>query len=75
MSRRSSRRKAVRRRKLPGPRPEHSFLIRREKRGYRVFVNGHSLFYRNKRELLADEPIMHLLGQGTLYQFERRHKG
>ncbi len=75
MSRHSSKRRAVRRREFPKARPEYGFLIKREKRGYHVFVNGHSLFYRNKRELLADEPVMHLLGQGTLYQFERRRKG
>jgi len=75
MPRHSSRHRAVRRRKLK-VRPGHNFVIKRDRSGhYRVFLSvDRSLFYRNKKELLADEPVMHLLGQGTLYQFERRQK-
>ena len=74
MPRHSSKRRAVRRRKL-NVRPELNFAILRDRSGhYRVSLGQRTLFYRNKKELLADEPVMHLLGQGTLYQFERRRK-
>jgi hypothetical protein len=51
--------------------------IRRDKNGhYRVFLPpDRFLFYRNKRELLADAPLTHLLGQATLDLFENEGGG
>jgi len=51
--------------------------IRRDKNGhYHVFLPpDRFLFYRNKRELLADAPLTHLLGQATLDLFENEGGG